>query len=101
VKNTSRTETKSYDGFAIPLQPDTELGLAILIVEDEEGTTQPVAVAASINEAKELAQSDLAGRRRRIEQDSDPDLRPYCYKLWARGINGDYRLAWTVDAASL
>jgi len=101
VKNTSRTETKSYNGFAIPLQPDTELGLAMLIAEDEEGTTQPVAVVVSINEAKEIAQSDLVGRRRRLEQDSDPGLCPYCYKLWARGINGDYRLAWTIEGASL
>lgn len=76
-ENSSRTETKHYDGFAIPLQADAELGLAILIAEDEEGNSQPVAVAASINEAKELAKSDLAGRQRRLEQDSDPGLCPY------------------------
>ena len=62
-------QTKSYNGFAIPLQPDTELGLAMLIAEDEEGHHEPVAVASTINEAKELAESDLRGRMRRLERE--------------------------------
>jgi len=31
----TRKQPKTYNGFAIPLQPDTELGLAMLIAEDE------------------------------------------------------------------
>src|SRR5450432_2365135 len=30
---------RDYNGFAIPVERHTELGLAILIVEDEEGNT--------------------------------------------------------------
>lgn len=55
---------RTTHGFAIPLQPDTQLGLAMLIAEDEEGHYQPVAVASTIDEAKELATSDLRGRMR-------------------------------------
>ncbi|MBZ5622893.1 MAG: hypothetical protein LAQ69_29780 [Acidobacteriia bacterium] len=96
----SRKQPKSYNGFAIPLQPDTELGMAMLIAEDEEGRHEPVAVASTINEAKEIAQSDLRGRMRRLERGEDPGICPYTYKLWARGIDGDYRIAWTIPATS-
>jgi len=89
----SRKQTKSYNGFAIPLQPDTELGLAMLIAEDEEGHHEPVAVASTINEAKELAESDFLGRQRRLERGEDPGLCPYVYKVWAQGIDGCYLLA--------
>jgi hypothetical protein len=92
----ARTKSKSYNGFAIPLQPDTQLGLAILIAEDEEGRHQPVAVASTINEAKELAESDLRARRKRLERGDDPDLCPYMYKVWAQGIDGDYLVAFEI-----
>jgi hypothetical protein len=39
----TKKQTTSYNGFAFPLQPDTELGLAMLIAEDEEGHHEPVA----------------------------------------------------------
>ena len=55
----TKKQTTTYNGFAFPLQPDTELGLAMLIAEDEEGHHAPVAVASTINEAKEIAESDL------------------------------------------
>lgn len=89
----TRKQTRSYNGFAIPLQPDTDLGLAMLIAEDEEGHHEPVAVASTINEAKELAESDFRGRRRRLERGEDPGLCPYVYKVWAQGIDGYYLLA--------
>jgi hypothetical protein len=94
----TRKQTKTYNGFAIPLEPDTELGLAMLIAEDEDGHYEPVAVAATINEAKEIAESDLRGRMRRIERDEDAGISPIRYKLWARGIDGDYRLAHEIKA---
>jgi hypothetical protein len=50
MTRTSRKQAKTYNGFAIPLQPDTELGLAMLIAEDEEGHYEPVAVVVSIAE---------------------------------------------------
>ena len=94
----TRKQTKTYNGFAIPLKPDTELGLAMLIAEDEDGHYEPVAVAATINEAKEIAESDLRGRMRSIEHGEDPRICPCMYKLWARGIDGEYRLAHEIKA---
>ena len=91
----TRTQTTN-NGFAIPLQPDTQLGLAMLILEDEEGNHEPVAVASTINEAKELAESDLRRRMRRLERGDDPGLCPYTYKVWAQGIDGDYRIAFEI-----
>ncbi len=97
----TRKETKTYNGFAIPLQPDTDLGLAMLIAEDEEGGYQPVGVASTINEAKEIAASDLAGRRCRLEHGDDPGLCPNEYKVWAQGVEGSYILATTILASTL
>ena len=94
----TRKQTKTYNGFAIPLKPNTELGLAMLIAEDEEGHHEPVAVASTINEAKEIAESDLRGRMRSIEGGEDAGIYPIRYKLWARGIDGDYRLAHKIKA---
>jgi len=51
--------TMTRNQVAVPMSPDAELGLAMLIVEDEYGLYEPVAVAGTINEAKELAESDL------------------------------------------
>lgn len=95
MKRTTK-QTKSYNGFAIPLQPDTDLGLAMLIAEDEEGRTEPVSVASTINEARELATSDLRSRMHRLER-GESTLCPYVYKVWARGIDGDYRVACEID----
>jgi hypothetical protein len=88
-------------GFAIPLTDSTTLGLAILIAESEDGQYEPVSVVASIGEAREIAASDLRGRMRRLERDQDPGLCPYSYKVWANGIDGDYRIAIELPAASL
>jgi hypothetical protein len=96
-----QTRTNATPGFTIEIKPDTELGLAMLIAEDEEGHHEPVAVANSINEAKEFAESDLRGRMRRIEGGNEPGLCPYVYKLWARGIDGDYNLVATFLATEL
>ena len=94
----TKKQTTSYNGFAFPLQPDTELGLAMLIAEDDEGNYEPVAVATTINEAKEIAESDLRSRMRRIEHGEDPGICPATYKLYARGIDGTYRLAHEIEA---
>ncbi len=94
----TRKQTTVCHGFAIPLEPDTELGLAMLIAEDEDGHYEPIAVAATISEAKEIAESDLRGRMRSIEHGEDAGICPIRYKLWARGIDGDYRLAIEIKA---
>ena len=94
---TNGRQTKTGNGFAIPLEPDTALGLAMLIAEDEEGKYEPIAVASTISEAKELAASDFRAWRRRLERGDDPGLYPYVYKLWAQGIEGAYMLAEQIE----
>jgi hypothetical protein len=37
----------------------------------------------------------------RLERGDDPGMCPYIYKLWARGIDGDYRIALELDADSV
>jgi hypothetical protein len=96
---TMTTEKRTSDnGFAIPLQNDTDLGLALLIVEDEEGHYEPVANAATINEAKELAGDDLRCRRERLDRDEDPGVCPHVYKIWARGSDVEFRVACEIEA---
>jgi hypothetical protein len=95
---TTTEKQTSNSGFAVPLENDTDLGLALLIVEGEEGHYEPVANAATINEAKELAADDLHRRRERLERDEDPGLCPYAYKLWARDIDGEFRVACEIEA---
>jgi hypothetical protein len=83
------------------LTESTQLGLAMLIAEDEEGRYEPVAVVASIGEAREIAASDLRGRMRSLERGEDPGLCPYEYKVWANGIDGCYRIAGEWPSASM
>jgi hypothetical protein len=98
---TKKQNQKATPGFAIELTETTELGLAMLIAEDEECRYQPLAVVASIREAREIAASDLAGRMRRLERGEDPGSCPYEYKVWPNGIDGEYRIAITLPASNL
>src|ERR1019366_9199155 len=86
-------QTTTYNGFAIPLQSDTDLGLAMLIAEGEDCQHEPVAVVGTISEAREVAESDFRSRMRRLERDDDAGICPTTYKLWARGVDGTYCLA--------
>jgi hypothetical protein len=90
---TTKRQFPTYNGFAIPLQPDTDLGMAMLIAESEDGQHEPVAVVGTIGEAREAAKSDLRNRMRRLELGEEPGLCPTLYKVWARGIDGSYRTA--------
>lgn len=94
---TPTRQQPATNGFAIPLQPDTDLGLAMLIAEDDDGNTQPIAVASTIGEAKEIADDDMRGRMRRLERGEEAGICPARYKLWARGIDGKYLVAATID----
>jgi hypothetical protein len=73
----------------------------MLIAESEDGQYEPVGVVASIGEAREIAESDLRGRMRRLERGGDPGMCPSAYKVWANGIDGDYRIAIELAAAGL
>ena len=68
----TKTQTNHYNGFAIPLQPNTDLGLAMLIAS-EDGQHEPVAVVGTINEAREATESDF---RDRICSTSSRETRP-------------------------
>lgn len=98
TKHTTETPTT---GFAIRIGNDTQLGLAMLIAEDEEGNNEPIAVASTINEAIELAQSNYRSKLRRVERDEDPGICPILYKVWAQGLDGDYRLLHEIIATAL
>ena len=103
MKNTTskKNTPAATPGFAILLTDSTNLGLATLIAEDEQGHYEPVSVVNSISEAREIAASDLRGRMRRLERDQDPGLCPYNYKVWAAGIEGGYLVAAELLATSL
>ena len=60
----------------------------MLVAEDEDGHHEAIAVVGTIAEAE-----DFRRRMRRIEADEDAGICPSTYKLWARGIDGSYRLA--------
>lgn len=103
MKHSTKKQQKQMpaNGFAIPLTDMTNLGLAMLIAESEDGHYAPVGVVASIGEAREIAASDLKSRMRRLERDQDPGLCPYSYKVWANGTDGDYRIAIELLATGL
>ena len=73
------------------------LGPGLADAEDEEGRYAPVANVSTIIEAKELAAQDSRRRRERLERDEDPGLCPHSYKLWARGIDGEFRVACEIE----
>lgn len=87
-----QTRTNATPGFAIKIKDDTELGLAVLVAEFGDGNYQPVGVVVSINEAREIADSDMRGRMSAFEAGKAPAC-PERYTVWAQGIDGDYRQA--------
>ena len=98
---TKKNTSAATPGFAILLTDSTNLGLAMLIAESEDGQYEPVGVVASIGEAREIASGDLKGRMRRLERDQGPGPCPYAYKVWANGIDGDYRIAIELTSTKL
>jgi hypothetical protein len=101
MNNSKRKREAATPGFAIQITPDTELGNAMLIVEDEEGDYEPINLAASISEGREMAQHDLRSRQSLLEKDADPGLCPFQYKLWARWLGGVHRVAATWNVSEL
>jgi hypothetical protein len=92
ARTTKQTKTPVTPGFAIEIKDAAELGLAILVAEFGDGNYQPVGVVVSINEAREIADSDMRGRLRDLEAGKTPAC-PERYMVWAQGIGGDYRQA--------
>ena len=100
MTRTRNAATNPTPGFAIEIKDDTDLGLAMLIAEDEDGHYEPVGVVVNINEAREIAASDMRGRQKELERGGTP-MCPYEYKVWAQGIDGDYRVASEIPATTV
>jgi len=49
-----------------------------------------------IGQAKELAEPDLRERMRQLECGQDIGICPFRYKLWARGVDGEYLVATAI-----
>ena len=97
----ARDRAAATPGFAIQILRDTDLGIATLIVEDEEGHYEPVNYASSLGESFEMAKEDLRNRQRKLEADQDPGLCPWEYKVWARGLEGKMVVAATWNVRDL
>ena len=90
ARRSRKTNANATPGFAIEIKDDTELGLAMLIADLGDGHYQPIGVVVSINEAREIAASDMRGRMRDLEAGKSPAC-PESYVVWAQGLEGDYR----------
>ena len=97
----ARDRAEATPGFAIQILRDTELGIATLIVEDEEGHYEPVNYASTLAEGFEMAKEDLRNRQKNLMADKDPGLCPWEYKVWARGLDGKMVVAATWNVSDL
>jgi hypothetical protein len=86
-------------GFAVEITDATDLGLAMLISEDDAGGYFPLGPVSTMAEGREVARRDLRSRMRQLEQNGEPFC-PATYKVWARGLDGVYAAA-TFDPSEL
>jgi hypothetical protein len=80
----------------ITITDTTDLGLGMLVLETGNGSYQPIAVVATINEAREIVRDDMARRMRNLAVGAEP-LCPEAYKVWCRNMDGDYRVVATLE----
>ncbi len=78
---------------------DTELGTAMLIAEDAEGHYEVVGTCCSIGEGREIAYDDMRRRMRLVEKGDDA-MCPDTYKIWSRGWDGAFCVAYEMDACT-
>ena len=74
----------------------TDLGIAMLIAESDEGAYQPVAAVSTIREAREIAAGDMRRRMHHLDGGSDP-MCPATYLVWAQGDRGEYATVAEID----
>ena len=74
----------------IEIKDDANLGIAMLIAEFDGGNYQPISAVVSINEAREIAASDMRARTKELERGGEPDC-PERYVVRAQGSDGSYR----------
>lgn len=81
MARTTKIKTNATTGFAIEIKDDTELDGILMVELVVHGSAipynRPVAAVVSINEAREIAASR-----------NNPES--CTYRLWARGIGGEY-----------
>jgi len=75
----------------IETKDDANLGLAMLIAEFDGGNYHPGAAVLSINEAREIAASDMRARTRELERGGEPAC-PVRYVVWAQAPDGSYQV---------
>jgi hypothetical protein len=72
----------------------------MLIAETEDGHYEPSGPVATINEAIESAQHDMASRMRDLELGGEPSC-PAIYKVWSRDYEGEYTVIYEIDAVTI
>lgn len=87
---------RNTKGLAFTIQPNTQLGLAMLIVEDEERNYEPVAAVSTIREAREIADYDFEMRLQQTDR-GESVLCPFRYKVWAQDGEGTFQVAFAMD----
>jgi hypothetical protein len=87
-----QTRTNATPGFAIEIKDDSELCGGMLIAEMEGGSYEPIGLVISVNEAIEIAQGDMRHRMKQLERGGTPAC-PEEYVVWARGVDGDCKVA--------
>lgn len=70
----------------------TDLGTALLIVEFEDDSYEPISAISTLREARELAADDLRRRMGRLDAGQEPAC-PVVYKVWTRTSTGSYAVA--------
>ena len=101
MRTSKQQRAAATPGFAIQILRDTDLGIATLIVEDEEGHYEPVNYASTLAEGFEMAKEDLHNRRKSLMTDKDSGLCHWEYKVWARGLDGRMVVAATWNVSDL
>ena len=90
--NTKTKRSQQNSPFACPIEEHTELGLAMLMVEDDNGHYEPLGVVVSISEGREVAEDDFHRRLEQVQRGEEPRV-PALYKVFARGTDGSYHEA--------
>ena len=93
----TKNQPATYHADFGTMKHDADLGIAILVAEDEEGQYELVGPVATINEAREIAASDMASRMHSLERGGDPGICPALYKVWSRNRDGKYCIVSEIE----
>ena len=99
TKKQPKASTKRHPEYGT-IGRDVDLGIAMLIAETEDGQYEPNGPVATINEAVECAQHDMASRTRDLELGGEPTC-PAIYRVWSRDYEGEYTIVYEMDAATM